>query len=288
MPVTKTCLADIQRLPNRRPLDERKVEELMASIKEVGLLHLPRIRVIHSMMIDGELIHRVPVVVTGAHRIEALIRLGHDWHDVEEVELDDIDAERMEIAENLHRNDLTALQRAEALARWIELTDIKLKAQEVLSAHADKTSKGGRPKGGVRAAARELKVNKDVANDAAKIAGMTSEAKAKAEELGLDNSRNALRKAAKEAEPAKQVEVLQQIHDERKAPKPPRERKPKQAPAPTLDLTPAAVSVDDDLPPPRPRRTLEEMKLDYLALSDRDKVAFADWLTDIIPSERAA
>ena len=50
------------------------------------------------------------------------------------------DARLWEIAENLHRADLTALERDRELAEWIRLTDERLKAQPApLEAVATKT-----------------------------------------------------------------------------------------------------------------------------------------------------
>jgi len=71
----------------------------------------------------------------------------------------------------VHGADLTALQRDEQLARWIELTDRKPFQPETVS-------KGGRGKqSGVNAAARELGVSKPDAHRAVKVASLTEEAK---------------------------------------------------------------------------------------------------------------
>ena len=93
------------RIENRlRPLNDAKVAELAASIAELGLLQPIGIRP------DGTLVY-------GYHRLEACKRLG--WTEIPAVVVDgdDLRAELAEISENLIRNELTLLERAEHLAR---------------------------------------------------------------------------------------------------------------------------------------------------------------------------
>jgi len=93
------------RVENRlRPLDSAKVAELAASIAELGLLQPIGIRP------DGTLVY-------GYHRLEACKQLG--WTEIPAVVVDgdDLRAELAEISENLIRNELTLLERAEHLAR---------------------------------------------------------------------------------------------------------------------------------------------------------------------------
>ena len=64
-----------------------------------------------------------------------------------------------------HRGELTALQRSEQVARWVELTGGK---QGVVSAqHAQKL---GRPEGGISAATRELGIQRDDARRSIAVA----------------------------------------------------------------------------------------------------------------------
>jgi ParB family chromosome partitioning protein len=93
------------RIENRlRSLDSAKVAELAASIAEIGLLQPIGIRP------DGTLVY-------GYHRLEACKQLG--WTEIPAVVVDgdDLHAELAEISENLIRNELTLLERAEHLAR---------------------------------------------------------------------------------------------------------------------------------------------------------------------------
>lgn len=86
---------------------------------------------------------------------------------------------RWEIAENLHRADLTALERTDMTAEWVRLTEeadrVLRQADAKLSARGRKGE--GRPTSGVRKAARELGISEADARRAIKIASLTPEAK---------------------------------------------------------------------------------------------------------------
>lgn len=93
----------------RRPLGD--LTDLKKSIAEIGLLH--------------------PIVVTagmrlvaGLHRLRACEALGWTWIPATVVDLKTAGAELAELDENLARQELTVLQRAEALARRKELHEI--------------------------------------------------------------------------------------------------------------------------------------------------------------------
>ncbi len=73
------------------------------------------------MVIDGQEVEGVPVLVAGRHRLEAAKRLGWSHIDCVEVDDDPVSAEMWEIAENLHRLDLTKDQRDEHIRRYAEL-----------------------------------------------------------------------------------------------------------------------------------------------------------------------
>jgi ParB family chromosome partitioning protein len=70
-----------------------------------------------------------------------------------------------------------------------------------------KTQRGG-PKGGVRAAAKELGIDKDAARRVAKVAALAPEAKEVAREVALDVNRTALLEAAKHEIAEAQVVAL--------------------------------------------------------------------------------
>lgn len=103
---------------NRRPLNDQKVAELMQSIKANGLLN--------PITIDQNL-----NLVAGLHRLTACKLLGLDQIECHVVTCVDTDHARLaEIDENLIRNELEALERAEL---WLErdkiLERIGLRAQ---------------------------------------------------------------------------------------------------------------------------------------------------------------
>lgn len=192
--------------PRHRELREEQVSSLMQSISKIGLRTPITVR---QALADDDL-----YLVAGAHRLEACRRLKIDEIEAFVVEDDDEDAARMwEIAENLHRAELTALERDEHVSEWIRIAEKK--AEDKLS-QAATVSKGGRGnKEGVRAAARELNIDKDDAHRAVKVAGLTAEAKYVAKEQGLDDNRTALLDAAREKNPDRQVDRLREIAREK-------------------------------------------------------------------------
>jgi ParB/RepB/Spo0J family partition protein len=180
---------------NARPTHADKVRDLANSIRLLGLQSAPTV-----IERDGRY-----KLVSGRHRVEALRVIGHDPIKVRVVDFDDVEARLWTISENLHRNELNALDRAKQIAEWIRLTEEKggqpepvssvATAIEVSSQVATKPQ-GGRPESGVRAAARDLGVGKDEAHRAVKIAGITPEAEEAAREAGLDRNQSALLKVA--------------------------------------------------------------------------------------------
>lgn len=108
----------------------------------------------------------------------------------------------MRLAENLHRAELTRLERDEQIARWVELTEAK-----GVSAQVDQKPQGGRPEGGVSAASRELGIQRMDASRAVKVASISERAKEAARQAGLDDNRSALLLVAKAAPEAQEAVV---------------------------------------------------------------------------------
>lgn len=90
----------------------RDVTALVASIGEVGLLQ-------PIVVTDGLRL------VAGRHRLEAFRKMGRPTIPARIVSLSEIDAQLAEIDENLARNELTALERSEQLARRKALYEAK-------------------------------------------------------------------------------------------------------------------------------------------------------------------
>lgn len=109
---------------HRTPSKE-SVEKLAESIREIGLQTPILVRFVDNIEIDGELCDGWPVLVAGATRLAAVKMLG--WEHVEALEIkgDDLDAELVEIDENLMRAELTPSERAAHLARRKEIYEQK-------------------------------------------------------------------------------------------------------------------------------------------------------------------
>lgn len=104
-----------------RPLNDDAVTRLASSMKDIGLKQPITIRIVDLMVLDGKEVEGVPVLVAGRHRLEAARQLGWQRIDCLEIEDDVLRSEMWEIAENLHRLDLTKEQRDEHIRRYAEL-----------------------------------------------------------------------------------------------------------------------------------------------------------------------
>ncbi len=198
--IRKIAIGKIRRRPDARERVDKALAELEQSIAANGLLQPIVVRRLGA----GEF-----EIVAGAHRAQACDLLG--WTEIPAMvlDLDDLHAEMAAIAENLHRAELTKLERDDQVARWINLMEQKAGREEVSSQLAKKPQ-GGRPEGGINAAAREIGVDKHDAYRAIKVASLSPEAKAAARETGLDDNRSALLAAAKPSTPGAQVEAILQ------------------------------------------------------------------------------
>lgn len=125
--------SDIEIGERHRAISDEAVERLAASMADIGLRHPITVRVVDEMMVDGHLTSGVPVLVAGAHRLAAAKKLGWQQVDCIEVEDDGITAELWELAENLHRLDLTKEQRDDHIRRYAELLDIKVQQNAAVS-----------------------------------------------------------------------------------------------------------------------------------------------------------
>jgi ParB-like chromosome segregation protein Spo0J len=198
-PIRDIGLSGIAILPDRmRSLQQETVADLAASMKAVGQLQPIVLRPQEGIGF---------YLVAGRHRYEAAKRLK--WPSIRAVILEGADDNRVllsEIAENLHRAELTAAERAEHIAEWIRITGEAVKAQLAPSPRS-----GGRPDQGINAAVRELRIGRTEAQRSVKIAGMAPKAKDAAREAGLDDNQSALLVVAKQPTPEAQVEVIQKI-----------------------------------------------------------------------------
>jgi ParB-like chromosome segregation protein Spo0J len=182
-----------------RPLIDDEVRRLAVSMQQIGMMTPITVRY-HEHIPSPESDDSYELI-TGRHRVEAARSLGWDELDAIEIECSDVDAKLWEIAENLHRAELTKLQHDEQVALWIRLMN-----EKDIGADCANIPRGrGQPKGGVRAASRDLGIDRDAASRAIKVASLSDEAKDAAREHGLDDNRTALLEAARETESAAQV-----------------------------------------------------------------------------------
>lgn len=195
-----------------RSLNDAAVETLRASIAQIGLRSPITIRVDRTFDDHGNAVDETPILIAGAHRLEAAKRLGWDFIDAYVFEGDERDARMWEIAENLHRADLTALERAEQVAEWVRLAE-----ERGLSRQLDEKMPRGRPESGRARASREIGVSEPQARRAEKIDSLAPEAKEAAIAAGLDKNQSALLDAAKAETADAQVARIVEIQKRKEA-----------------------------------------------------------------------
>ena len=219
--VVPLTLPEIFVVGERRPIDAIVVEKIAKSIEKIGLQYPITVRRVDSLIdpTDGEEVEGAFVLITGLHRLEAVRSLGHEAIDCIIKKWDETESRLWEISENLHRSDLTVLQRSEQIAEWVKLTEKKIREnrnKEVSTQVESKRNQGGRPEGGQRAAARELGLDLNEVQRSLKIAEADPEAKEAAKAAGLDKFQSALLKVAAAGSPEQQVATVHQIATARK------------------------------------------------------------------------
>jgi len=180
----------------RREVNVAIVKKLAQSIEQIGLRHPITVRR------KGEKY----TLVAGRHRLEACKKLGREHIPASIVSMTNDDARLWEIAENLHRADLTKLERDDNIAEWIKITERIHAAQSALH------GKAGQQPGGINAASRELGIERTDAHRSVKVSSLSDEAKDAARETGLDDNRSALLEAASKPTVAEQVAEIHRRH----------------------------------------------------------------------------
>jgi ParB family transcriptional regulator, chromosome partitioning protein len=198
--------------PNRRAIDKDTVRVIADSIKRIGLQQPISVRPAGNKQY---------LLVTGAHRLEAVRSLGAHMILSSIIKLNEVDARLWEISENLHRADLSKLERSEQVAEWAALTETRL-ADVSAQVGPKRSVRGiegeGRPESGIRAASRELGIKRQEVDRSIKIAAITPEAKEAARVAGIDDNQSALLRVA--AVPAdRQAEVVADIVAQKKLPR---------------------------------------------------------------------
>lgn len=168
-----------------RAINPERVKALSESIKALGL-RTP-ITVYDSETTDEDgCVTNAAFLVAGAHRLEALKLLGEEMADVIFIEPDPVDVKLWEIAENLHRSELTALERSEHIDEWRRLTVAK-EQQGVTGSHP----LGGRQpqEKGIQKTADALGVSDQTVRRAEKIASLPQETRDEARAEGWSQDR---------------------------------------------------------------------------------------------------
>ena len=198
-----------------REVQQDKIQELAASIERLGVLN--PIAVTNEVITDdpngGEPSYQY-TLVAGKHRALASHSIGLDTLPARLI--DATQARLWYLSENLHRAELTVLERAEMVAEWIRLTEQKVSEPEnslaqvepVKSRRAD--GRGGSVGAGINAATRTLGIERNQAQRSVKIDTITPEAKAIIPTLGLADNQTKLLEIAK-APPEQQVAVAQEL-----------------------------------------------------------------------------
>lgn len=136
-----------------RSLDPKKVSLLADSMTEIGLQ-----QPISVCFPDSD----TAILVAGLHRLEAAKKLGWDEIDCVYVDMDETTREMWEIAENLHRVDLTKEERDRHIRRYAELLVIKAKSPKPPQDAVVLDGQGGRGRVGVsEKIARDTGLSKD-------------------------------------------------------------------------------------------------------------------------------
>lgn len=194
-----------------RSVKDDAVQRLMESMAKIGMKSPITVRYFADRHSETTGTDDSVVLVAGAHRLEAAKRLG--WDKIEcfvvndgEEGADEDRARMWEIAENLHRAELTALERDEHISEWLRLAN--------KPPHLGEVSGGRGNKGGIEQARRELGLSKGAVDRATKVAGLTEEAKEAAKEVGLDNNQSALLKVAAQSI-ERQADAVREIAERR-------------------------------------------------------------------------
>ena len=229
---TRIPLEQIDFPESSRPYNGSAIIELKDSIKAIGLQSLP------TVVKRGDRYQ----LVSGRHRIEALRLLDVDPVPVRIIDLNDIEARLWTISENLHRCELTVMQRAEQVTEYARLVQERLSApkpsadngalvdayQKLAAATPEPRNQkpaqvahvlGGRGhEGGDSLAARDLGIGRDELRRAKAVAALPVEVKDKAIEMGLDDNQAALLEAAKAPTTKDAVDALERRPDRQARP----------------------------------------------------------------------
>jgi ParB/RepB/Spo0J family partition protein len=195
--VVRVAINDVKTDSSHRKIDEAAVADLAKSMSLIGLQT--------PITVWAESVGSGYRLVAGGHRLKAAAKLG--WRNIPAVvqDGDENAAELWRISENLHRKELSTLEEAAELAKWVGRVG-QIKGQVVPQSGA------GRPEGAIARAARTLP-----------LPGKSVEAREKAARRALQinsirqDAKNALKKAGLDDNQAALLEVARRPADEQLA-----------------------------------------------------------------------
>jgi ParB family chromosome partitioning protein len=195
--VSRIPIHKIEVVGKRRHLNPRKRDHIAESIRMMGL----QTPITVCKRKNSEV-----VLVAGLHRLEAVKSLGGKEIDCFISTAGKRGRQLWQDGENLWRAGLTALEKAEAIAR------LTRNAQKLARTNPGNVKGGEQPRDkGVSKSARRLGLTRETIRRARKIAGISPDAKEAAKECGLDRNQDALLKVAKESKPEQQVGKVGQL-----------------------------------------------------------------------------
>lgn len=178
-----------------RGLNPEAVARLAESIKRLGLQTPISVRYDDA---SGDV-----VLVAGLHRLEAMRSLGEETIPAVYTTGTTDEARMWELAENLHRAELSEAERREHVAEWVALTAEKV-------CHGGTPLPGGaQPKeSGIRKAAKELGLPVSSVKRAVDAESLSPDAKALADEVGAGTVQRAA--AARAGSPEAQLRAIRE------------------------------------------------------------------------------
>jgi hypothetical protein len=200
--VPRINLDRVEIIGERRPLNEKKLRAIAASMDRIGLQTPITVRCQKKRVI----------LVSGWYRLAAAKRLG--WDAIPSVELygENVDARTWQLHENLCRADLTVLERAEHIEEQRKLVQQKSEGGQVAPPG------GHQPKDvGVKKTAKALGLTREEVRRSKVIAALSAKTKAEVRKLGLDDNQAALLEIAKQPATSAQLRAVKEIAARKRA-----------------------------------------------------------------------
>jgi ParB family transcriptional regulator, chromosome partitioning protein len=206
-----TPLDKIEYRADQRPLDQKAVDALEVSLHKEGLTN--------PIILSSRLGPESRVLIAGGHRLAAARKCF--WKTIPSFvrEMTEQEEQLCVISENLARAELSKLERAEQIAAWFRLTGKTItKDAPILppDTPADVVAQFEPtqlvPVPSIRAAAKEIGVNREAVRRSVKIDDITPEAKKTAHDVGLHNNQAALLEIASYAD-EDQVQAVKDISE---------------------------------------------------------------------------